>query len=104
MANNDFMEKWIQKDTHKGNGHLLANGDTLLNYSTIICMIDRESKIAKLNTRKYSRTTSKIQSYLSYLLSKNGFTITEYKGEPCDYWNYGYMGAPHYNSKGEIVW
>ena len=104
MTNDDFMEKWIEEDTHKGNGHLLADGNTLLNYSTIICVIDRENKSAKLNTRKYSRTTGKIQSSLSYLLSKNGFNITEYEGEPCEPWNCGYMGAPHYNSKGKIVW
>ena len=96
MTNKDFIKRFIRGEQRYGaNGHLGYSDDRLINYSTEICRIDRKNKTAIVNSRKYSSTTSKIQTWLRYELTNAGYKITEYEGEPCYYWNAGYCGAPN---------
>lgn len=55
---------------------LKTNGLELINYSTRIAY--HENDKLYLNIKKYSVTTSKIQSKLRYLASSKGFEIVEY--------------------------
>lgn len=96
MTNNDFIREFITGSKTAGAcNHLGYHGNVLINYSTQICEIDRSERTAVVNVRKYSATTSKIQSRLLYELEAAGFQIERVEGEPCYYWNYGYMGAPN---------
>jgi hypothetical protein len=54
---------------------LTSDGETLINYSTIIAKHIGDKLY--LNKNKYSRTTSKIQSQLHYIADRMGFTIVE---------------------------
>ena len=100
MTNKEIMQEYINGNRrYNATNHLGYTDGTLWNYSTVICEIDRENKTAKFNDRYYSRTTSKIQGQLGFLLSIAGYTITEYKGDDAYYWNYGYMGAPSWTAK-----
>ena len=95
MTNNDFIREFITGSKAVGAcNHLGYNGNILINYSTAICEINRTEHTAVVNVRKYSATTSKIQSRLLYELEAAGFTVERVEGEPAHYWNYGYMGAP----------
>lgn len=94
MTNKEFIRKYIRGEQRYGaNGHLGFADDKLINYSTEICRIDRTNKTAEVNSRRYSSTTSRIQSELRYQLDIAGYTITEYEGEYATPWNCGYMGA-----------
>ena len=97
MTNSDFIKEYI-RGTREYNAycHLGYRRDTLWNYSTIICRVDRENKTAQFNCKKYSSTTSRIQSELRYQLSNAGNTITDYVGADCNYWNYGIVGAENW--------
>lgn len=94
MTNYDFIGEYI-KGTKPFNAycHLGYAENKLYNYSTVICIIDRENKTARFNCKKYSSTTSRIQSMVRGALKQNGYSITDYVGEPCSYWNCGYQGA-----------
>lgn len=94
MTNYDFIGEFIRGERRFGAYcHLGYSEDKLYNYSTVICTIDRDNKTARLNVKKYSSTTSRIQSMVKGALRKANYEITEYVGEPCSYWNYGYQGA-----------
>ena len=94
MTNYDFIGEFIKGEKRFGAYcHLGYSDDKLYNYSTVICTIDRGNKRARLNIKKYSSTTSRIQSMVKGALRQAGYEITEYVGEPCSYWNYGYQGA-----------
>ena len=54
---------------------LTSDGETLINYSTIIAK--HIGNKLYLNKNKYSRTTLKIQSQLHYMADRMGFTIVE---------------------------
>ena len=96
MTNYDFIGDYIRGEKRFGAYcHLGYSDDKLYNYSTIICTIDRENKKARLNIKKYSSTTSRVQSMVKGALRQKGYMIEEYEGEPCSYWNCGYMGAPN---------
>ena len=71
--------------------HLYIKGNELINYSTTLAWRDENGGF-HVNTKKYSVTTSKIQSAI---MSELGEKIVEkYVGEnPYYYWNYGYQGA-----------
>lgn len=58
---------------------LKSNGLELINYSTRIAY-HQDGKLY-LNTKKYSATTSKIQTQLRRLAENMDFEIVEYKGE-----------------------
>lgn len=97
MTNREIINEFINNPREKGNAcnHLLYKGNGIINYSTLMCTVDRENKKALLNVTKYSRTTSKIQGMIRYELECAGFEIEEVHGEfPRNWWNYGYMGAP----------
>lgn len=56
---------------------LTSNGETLVNYSTVIAK-NVQNRIY-LNIKKYSSTTSHIQSLIKRLATSKGMTIIEYK-------------------------
>ena len=94
MSNYDFIGEFIRGEKKFGAYcHLGFSEDKLYNYSTVICTIDRENKKARVNVKKYSVTTSRIQSMVRGALKQKGYEIEDYVGEPCSYWNYGYQGA-----------
>ena len=99
MNNTDFIKEYI-KGTREYNAycHLAYKGDTLWNYSTVICVVDRKNKKAIFNCRKYSNTTSRIQSNLRGQLKREDFTITDYVGDNANFWNCGYQGAEHWTT------
>lgn len=95
MTNNEAIRAYVNGTMkHGAVNHIGWNHDRFINYSTELCAIDREAGTALFNTRKYSSTTSKIQSRLRYELEAAGFEIIEVEGEPAYIWNYGYQGAP----------
>lgn len=100
MTNYDFMRNYVTNNESplavNCYCHLLQDGIYLYNYSTLICTVNRNDKKARLNTKKYSRTTSKIQSTLRRILENNDYEIEEYEGENARYWNFGYMGAENW--------
>lgn len=57
---------------------LSIDGDNLINYSTIIAI--RDGNTIKLNTTKYSSTTSKIQSMIKRECINNSVNLVEYEG------------------------
>lgn len=94
MTNREAISAYVNGTMKRGAvNHIGWNHDRFINYSTELCHIDREAGTALLNIRKYSSTTSRIQSYLRRALEAAGFTITEVEGEPAYIWNYGYQGA-----------
>ena len=94
MNNADFIKEFIRGErTYGAYCHLGYSGDKLINYSTVLCIIDRKNKKAQVNVRKYSSTTSRIQSRLRTTLTQMGYSITEYEGEEAYIWNGGYQGV-----------
>ena len=58
---------------------LWTNGNILVNYNTNIARLEGEKLY--LNIKKYSSTTSRIQSKIKYLASQMGFEVIEVKEE-----------------------
>ena len=89
MTTYDFLEEYVKNPTTKAvnRQNYCVNGE-LVSYSTTICTINGNT--AKLNIRKYSRTTSKLQSELESLLTANGYNIERYNGESAYMWNGGF--------------
>ena len=58
---------------------LYTNGNILVNYSTNIARLEGEKLY--LNIKKYSVTTSKIQSMIKRLASQKGLEVVEVEGE-----------------------
>lgn len=95
MTNYDLINKYIEGVAIYGaTNHLAFNHNKLFSYSTLICTIDRKKKNAVVNTRKYTRTTSKQLTTLLSVLHSHGYKIDTYEGEACYLWNCGYQGAP----------
>ena len=65
-------------NTYKGRT-LYTNGNKLINYNTIIARLD--GNILHLNIKKYSSTTSHIQSQIRRIASSMGLEIVERMGE-----------------------
>lgn len=100
MTNKELITNFIRGERRYGvANHLGYSDDRLINYDTEICRIDRTNRTAVVNVRKYSNTTSRIQTQLKYQLSVAGYTITEYEGEPAYLWNCGYQGARGYTRR-----
>jgi hypothetical protein len=96
MTNNEAIRAFVNGTMKRGAvNHIGWNNDKLINYSTTLCEIERDTNTAYFNRSKYSTTTSKIQSALRRELEAAGLNIIECDGEPCYIWNYGYMGAPN---------
>lgn len=56
---------------------LKTDGEKLINYSTKIAY--KKDGVVYLNIKKYSQTTSKIQSLISYLARQKSIIVVEYK-------------------------
>ena len=90
MDNTMFIKEYIAgKHEFGAHAHLGYSGDTLFNYATEICKVNRANKTARLNVKKYSVTTSSIQSSLKHLLGVEGYTIEEYIGPSAEKWEVG---------------
>jgi hypothetical protein len=61
--------------------NLRTNGEVLVNYNTVIAQHEGTDTII-LNTAKYSKTTSGIQSRVRFMAQQGGFKVTEMAGEP----------------------
>lgn len=76
----DFIQDFINGKVSTSS-NLVCDGNAVINYDTEIArIIDPVEKKAELNTRKYSRTTSKNQNMIRRELEKAGYTISEYVG------------------------
>ena len=90
MNNEKVIKKFLEKEQAQTplrdiiNGYYTYKGRTLytidnklVNYNTIIAYIDNNTLY--INTKKYSSTTSRIQSKLKYLASLTSYNIVEYQ-------------------------
>ena len=92
MSTYDFLVDYVTNPTIKAvNRQNYCIDGELVTYSTTICKI--VGNIAKFNERKYSATTSKLQSQLKNLLERHGYTIEPYNGNSAYMWNGGYCSA-----------
>lgn len=64
MCNADLVRKFFEGGTTGHGSNLYINGDCLIEYNT--CLAQRTGTGYILNTTKYSRTTSKIQTWIKY--------------------------------------
>ena len=97
MTNQEILKEFAAGNKrYNAVNHIGYTDNKLWNYSTVLATVDRETKTADLNTRKYSATTSKIQGMLRRELENAGYTIREIIGETANIWNYGYQGAPNW--------
>ena len=71
MRNEEVIENYFNfMEGRSSNGNLYARDNKLINYSTPLAIY--YNGIFTINTKKYSRTTSKIQSYIkNYVESHN---------------------------------
>ena len=100
MTNKDIILAFIDGSEKFGaTNHTGFSENRLFNYSTLMCEIDRKNKKARVNIRKYSTSTSKIQSMIRAALIDKNYMIDEFVGDPCTYWNMGYQGAARYNKR-----
>lgn len=71
-ANNEIIKSFIN-GISASNRNLRTDGNKLINYYTTIAQRNENGEII-VNSTKYSVSTSKIQSYLRYELSKTPLT------------------------------
>lgn len=90
MSNEKVIKKFLEREqaqtplrdivhgyySYKGRT-LYTKDNELINYSTRIAYI--EDNTLYINTKKYSVTTSKIQSKIKYLASLTNYNIVEYQ-------------------------
>ena len=94
MTNKEIIKEFIEgTKRYNAVNHIGYTDNKLWNYSTVLIEIDREAKKAKLNIKKYSTTTGRIQSEIERQLSAAHYEIERYTGENAVLWNYGYQGA-----------
>lgn len=98
MKNQEFINKYVNENINgiKHLNHLTRIDNKLYNYDTLLCIIDYDNKCALLNSKRYSVTTTKIQSLIAFELHMAGYTTTEEAFENDNfygYWNMGYQGA-----------
>ena len=90
MSNENVIKKFLEREQAKTplrniiNGYYSYKGRTLwtrenelINYSTIIAYI--EDNTLYINVKKYSSTTSKIQSKIKLLGKEYNYNIVEYQ-------------------------
>ena len=106
MNNYDFIKEFIEGEReYNAYCHLGYKGNELYNYSAKLLEVDRQNKTAKFNTRKYSRTTTKIQNDIASILNRENYKVETYEDENhCSWWNCGYMGAEHWTCKEVKNW
>lgn len=103
MTNYEFIKEFLTKEKTKGvYCHLAIYNGELINYSTTIAKWDGQKLY--INTRKYSRSTTKIQNDLICIANRLGIAYEEYQGENCTYWNFGYVGAQNRTMKDIREW
>jgi hypothetical protein len=78
MTNKQLLNTFLSQETLRNNNStksLSFFGRTLYSYNTLIASIDPEVKQIKVNTEKYSPTTSKQVNLLMRLAREHGYTI-----------------------------
>ena len=78
MTNKQLLNAFLSQETLRNNNStksLSFFGRTLYSYNTVIASVDPEVKQIKVNTEKYSPTTSKQTSLLMRLAREHGYTI-----------------------------
>lgn len=75
MTNKQVMERFTKRLSGNAN-NLYTDGNKLINYVTEIAYF--KEGICFVNVRKYSNTTSKIQSQLKRVLQENNVKMEEY--------------------------
>ena len=77
MTIEQLIKNFNQGATHgkASGGRVRIEGDELINYDTTIAIRTEEG--IKLNCRKYSKTTTKLQNWIRYYCN----IIEEYEGE-----------------------
>lgn len=94
MTNTEIIREFIAgTKQYNAVNHIGYTENKLWNYSTVLLEIDRKAKKAKLNSKRYSATTSRIQAEIERQLSAALYEIEKYTGEKAIIWNYGYQGA-----------
>jgi hypothetical protein len=73
-SNESVMVAFIHNKTAKSR-NLTSIGHALINYQTVIA--EWAGSVLLISTKKYSRTTSKIQSQLKNLCNSRGVKFTE---------------------------
>lgn len=94
MTTYDFIEQFITEHNgkHVNRQNFYIDG-TFTSYSTDICSLDTQNKVAALNVHKYSRTTTKLQNTFKTLLTRHGYKINEFDGADCMLWSCGYCSS-----------
>lgn len=88
MRNRDFLEQYVEGNIVKAaHGRMAYKDGRLISYNTVICDIDRYHKTARVNVRKYSSTTSRMQGQLLAILSRENYEVEEYVGEEAYIWD-----------------
>ena len=78
MKNIDVIKGFINGEVKAKTKNLYIEGDNLINYSTIIATRNNGFKV---NSTKYSQSTSTIQNALRRELNANGITFIEVDGK-----------------------
>ena len=88
MKNKDFLKQYVDGCVlQAAHGRMAYKDGRLISYNTVICDIDRYHKTARMNVKKYSATTSRMQSYLRYVLDRENYEVEEYEGEDAYIWD-----------------
>lgn len=91
MRNKDFLKRYVDgEQTQRAHGMMSYTSDgRLFSYDTVICNINRVTKEASVNIRKYSATTSRMQNTLLAFLNDAGYTIHTYEGADAYIYDFG---------------
>ena len=91
MRNRDFLKRYVDgEQTQRAHGMMsYTSGGRLFSYDTIICDINRVTKEARVNIRKYSATTSRMQNTLLAFLNDAGYTVLTYEGADAYIYDFG---------------
>ena len=91
MRNKEFLERFVTGErVQRAHGMMSYTSDgRLFSYDTVICNINRVTKEANVNVRKYSATTSRMQNTLLALLQEAGYTVHTYEGDDAYIYDFG---------------
>lgn len=88
MRNNDFIQQYVDGNIVEGaHGRMAYKNGRLISYNTVICDIHRSTKVAYVNTHKYSSTTSRMQNTLMAILKQNDYAVFTYDGADAYIWD-----------------
>lgn len=71
------LANFLLHGTRVRHGEMLAAGNQVTSYDVIIAIVDRENKTVKVNTTKYSKTTTHHQNTVMGAARDAGFTQTK---------------------------